>query len=234
MAREIFDEIRRLVAEGAIEPALVKTGNVVQSVREDLGRDVAAVAILLAQRYSRYQLERLKGTRRAEDLDRQLNLLVDNLLGYVALLEQQWADLPEPARGPAPQPADQPSAIAPRDPREALLSVNPLRRVSWLQKGVESARAVCRIRTPKSVGTGFLVHGGRLITNNHVLPSRELAEQSIAIFNFEEDFDGKPAAPVSVSLAPKTFKTNPDEAIDCTVVGTRCSGGPVGLGRAGA
>ena len=39
----------------------------------------------------------------------------------------------------------------------------------FLSEGAERARAVCRISTRSSLGTGFLIARGILMTNNHVL-----------------------------------------------------------------
>ena len=58
--------------------------------------------------------------------------------------------------------------------------------VRFLSRGDERARAVCRISTATSFGTGFLVAPGVLMTNNHVLSSPEEASNSVAQFDFEE------------------------------------------------
>lgn len=82
----------------------------------------------------------------------------------------------------------------------------------FLVDGAAKARAVCRISTPTSYGTGFLVARGYLMTNNHVLGSVEGAEQSVAEFGFEGDQPGK-----KVSVEPRRlFITNPE--LDFTIV----------------
>jgi endonuclease/exonuclease/phosphatase family metal-dependent hydrolase len=69
----------------------------------------------------------------------------------------------------------------------------------YLTDGTRRSMAVCRISTPSGKGTGFLVGKGVLLTNNHVLPSREEAAGSVAEFNLE---DGK---------TPSVVKCLPDE-----------------------
>ena len=57
---------------------------------------------------------------------------------------------------------------------------------SFLRDGAARARAVCRISTPTSLGTGFLIARGILMTNNHVLETSDDAAASVAEFGFEE------------------------------------------------
>jgi hypothetical protein len=223
MSTGFFADIRQLIAKGALEPALGRIGNAVEGARGELGNELSHAAILLSGRYAGYQLDRLKNVHSSADMERRLNTLTDNLLDFVALVESRWDDLPQPAAGPTPNSKDQLSDKIPRDSREAILAGNPLRRVAWLQRGLDVARAVCKIRTPEKLGTGFLVRGGKIVTNNHVLPSEAIAHNSFAIFDFEEDFFGRPTAPVPVKFASRTLKTNADPTIDCTVVGLDAS-----------
>ena len=88
---------------------------------------------------------------------------------------------------------------------------------SYLSKGAERASAVCRIKTPGSLGTGFLIAAQEFImTNNHVLPDAETAEASVAEFGFEANGTIR-----RVPLLPgKLFIT--DKGLDFTIVG--CDG----------
>ena len=55
----------------------------------------------------------------------------------------------------------------------------------YLEDGAQRAKAVCRISTPTSFGTGFLVGShDYIMTNNHVLPDPESAKASVAEFDF--------------------------------------------------
>ncbi len=83
---------------------------------------------------------------------------------------------------------------------------------AFLTLGSARANAVCRMRTRTSLGTGFLVARGFLMTNNHVIGSQAEAEGSVAEFDFE-----KGVAPRVVTLQPaRLFLT--DEALDFTIV----------------
>lgn len=80
-------------------------------------------------------------------------------------------------------------------------------------------RCVVRIWHDRNPGTGLLLPGNWLLTNNHVLPDRETAAAAIAQFNYERQPDGYFAAMKEYKLDPKTegnFKTDVND--DWTVV----------------
>ncbi len=90
--------------------------------------------------------------------------------------------------------------------------------VRYLARGLERAAAVARIEcVDGAFGSGFLVDGDRLVTNHHVLPSREEALKAVARFDHEELRPGVMRAGEAVSLEPhRFFKTSADD--DWTVV----------------
>lgn len=90
---------------------------------------------------------------------------------------------------------------------------------SFLEKGAEAAGAVCRINLPTGFGTGFLV-GTRnfIMTNNHVISSKEEAALATAEFNFE---DGKKS--VVVTPDPNRFFITLKE-LDYTIVACDSTG----------
>ncbi len=57
----------------------------------------------------------------------------------------------------------------------------------FLLDGAQAAQAVCRIITGTSLGTGFLIAPGVIMTNNHVIPSLQEALRSNAEFGFEAE-----------------------------------------------
>ena len=84
----------------------------------------------------------------------------------------------------------------------------------FLRDGAARAASVCRIRTPFSLGTGFLIGDGTAImTNNHVLSAADVAEDSVAQFGFE----------IGGQIATATFRPDrlfvTDQDLDFTIVG---------------
>lgn len=107
--------------------------------------------------------------------------------------------------------------------QERILGKNDLLPVNYLARGMAAARAVCRIdirdRRGRSLGfgSGFLVGDGVLLTNNHVLPSSEVAWRSLAVFDFEDDEQGNPKPVATFELSPERLFVT-DEGLDYTFV----------------
>ncbi len=88
-------------------------------------------------------------------------------------------------------------------------------KIAWLEKAMMTAKSVGRVVRPDgATGTGFLVERGLLFTNNHVLPTKEVAEGSYIEFNFEEDLFGKSKTRFSYKLNSTSFITS--EELDFT------------------
>jgi endonuclease G, mitochondrial len=100
--------------------------------------------------------------------------------------------------------------------------------IRYLEAGVASSRAVCRVDIRDELGrtigygTGSLVSPRLLLTNHHVLPSADVARTSAAEFNYEDGIDGKPLQPVLYPLDPDTFFFN-DQTRDFALVAVRAS-----------
>ena len=84
----------------------------------------------------------------------------------------------------------------------------------FLRDGDGRARAVCRIRTVDGAsGTGFLVSNtNSIMTNNHVLPTAEVAAESTAEFGYESG-----GQKTYVALRPDTFFIT-NSKLDYTIV----------------
>lgn len=91
---------------------------------------------------------------------------------------------------------------------------------SFLENGVGRAQAVCRITTDTSYGSGFLIASRNFImTNNHVLPNEQVAMQSVAEFDYDED-----DILYTVTFKPSLFFMT-DKDLDFTIVA--CDPGPL-------
>lgn len=88
---------------------------------------------------------------------------------------------------------------------------------SFLADGAKRAAAVCRVKLPTGSGTGFMVASRNFImTNNHVIGSKEEAETAVAEFDFEAGLSTR-----TVALNPGRFFTT-SKGLDFTIVG--CDG----------
>jgi hypothetical protein len=119
-------------------------------------------------------------------------------------IENGLASLTRPKGAPTVSDAD----FIPRDSAiETLEKIigtqNTLLPISFLEIGLIRARSVARIkRADGKSGTGFLVGEDLLLTNNHVLPSRDEARVAVAQFNYQRDPNGLDVLPVEYALDP--------------------------------
>jgi len=87
---------------------------------------------------------------------------------------------------------------------EKVIGRNGLQSISWLRRGAEKAKSVCKVHTADGyVGTGFLIEGGYLLTNNHNIPSNTSAQYS----RIEFGFDGE-NVPSTYALDHRDFITS--------------------------
>ncbi|GGH44077.1 hypothetical protein GCM10008014_05240 [Paenibacillus silvae] len=92
--------------------------------------------------------------------------------------------------------------------------------IDFLNKGVERAKAVCRVLTPSGLGTGFLIDQGIIMTNHHVVQSAEEAKNSFVEFGYEEN-----GTTLKLKLKPEDlFITSPMEELDFTIVACETTG----------
>ncbi len=101
-------------------------------------------------------------------------------------------------------------------------------KISWLEKALNAAKSVCRIVLPDgATGTGFLIAGDYLFTNNHVLPNQQTAADAYIEFNFEVDTSGSSRTRFKYTLNPSAFITNKE--LDFTRVKINAASNPTPL-----
>lgn len=90
--------------------------------------------------------------------------------------------------------------------------------INFLEIGMQRSRSVARIvRKDGSSGTGFVIAADWMLTNNHVLPSADVAQGAKAEFNYQLTADGLAAPIRSYPLDPSRFQTS--VANDWTAIG---------------
>ena len=100
---------------------------------------------------------------------------------------------------------------------EAMVGQPNYLPVAFLEQGALAQKSVARIVKGGSFATGFLVSSSLLMTNNHVLPSSDDANDSTVEFNFQEDIESRPLKVEQYKLDPESFfYTN--QSFDFTLV----------------
>jgi len=97
---------------------------------------------------------------------------------------------------------------------EAIISSqSSLVPIHFLELGLQRARAVARVLCASGDGgSGFLVQGNLLITNNHVIPTAEKARSAIVQFNYQKTVDGLDAPIREYRLLPEQlFRTSEED-----------------------
>lgn len=127
-------------------------------------------------------------------------------------LQQAAAGAPPPPPLAAPEPTDW---HGPRGPtlEKIIGSESTLVPISYLEIGLARSRSVVKVRRADGgAGTGFLISGDMLITNNHVLPDAAVARSATALFNYQETASGLSATVDERRLAPDAwFRTSVED-----------------------
>jgi len=99
---------------------------------------------------------------------------------------------------------------------EKIIGENTLKHISFLQRGIEMSRSVGFVVAPKWTGTCFLIGRNLAITNNHVIPEKNILDSTVIRLNYQLTFDG--AEEKIVDFHPNSrgiFYTNQD--LDYTI-----------------
>lgn len=114
---------------------------------------------------------------------------------------------------------------------EKIIGANNLKSIAWLRKGLACARSVGRILAPTGLGTGFLIEGGRVVTNHHVIADAAAAGSSVIEFGFEEDDQGNVLEPCRYRLKGSNLIAHED--LDYCVAEVDAASHPTPLGNWG-
>ncbi len=95
--------------------------------------------------------------------------------------------------------------------REKIIGSSNLTPIAWLYKGMVASKAVCKVLLPNGgSGTGFLLPGGKVMTNFHVLSSAEDAAAARLAFDYEADEQGQIKRQYFYRLKADTYEGDKD------------------------
>jgi V8-like Glu-specific endopeptidase len=94
-----------------------------------------------------------------------------------------------------------------KDLERVLGSTEHIVKIAWLQQGLKAAKSVCRVVFPDGKnGTGFVLEGGYLLTNCHVIFNEKRLLEAKIEFNYQEDEQGVKQQTTVYRLDPVGFK----------------------------
>ncbi len=107
---------------------------------------------------------------------------------------------------------------------ERIMGASDIFPINYLSRGATAARSICKVQVyreghiPAGAGSGFLVAPNLLLTNNHVIKSRNSAALSSAIFRYEMNEEFKLDRSVEFSITDEIFFTSPNNELDFSFV----------------
>lgn len=231
--RQLTADVQAFVADGDTDQAIDLLRNFLANRDAKLSDEV----VLLAGRHNRARRDHRKGVLSADafraergqidaallDLLPEIPRRVDPSLfpiapagptaSTTASVEASRSSAEAATGGAAAAPAPK-AVVRP----EAILGINNLRQIHWIERGVRASRSVCRVLTPGGVGTGFLIAPGVMMTNHHVVDDVSVAQETVVEFNYQQDAGGNFASTVRYSINATYFRTSPMDELDYTIV----------------
>lgn len=101
---------------------------------------------------------------------------------------------------------------------EKVIGNEELFEINWLEKAIKASRSVCKVDLGGNSGTGFVLRGGYLLTNHHVLEDKGVASRAKAIFNYQKSINGQTELTTEYDLDTSVFYTSEFGEYDYTLV----------------
>jgi V8-like Glu-specific endopeptidase len=193
--------IYALLQDNQIEKSI----QVLRSLSHSFSSDINNTVINLSGQWIANRRDKLEGMIEQEDYSRENNRIRRAFLSIVDQAQQDAAlqkrfSAQSNTRAAVQVPAE-------KDLERVLGSSDHLVKIAWLQQGLKAARSVCRVVLPnKKNGTGFVLEGGYLLTNFHVLFNEQSIKDAKIEFNYEEDVQGVTQQTSSYKLDATDFK----------------------------
>lgn len=219
-------ELKGLMEDDEIERAIEELKNYLHSNAPALNNELLSQSA----RYRRLLRDERSGIVTREQAEVEKAKLVRALLALLDELPKKVERRLTPVAAPVPMLSESVAVLEEVTP-EKILGINNLKQISWIELGLRVSKSVCRILTPDGLGTGFLVGGGMVMTNNHVIASAETAAQSEIEFDYQQDGDGQLLPTYRYGLDPTQFHTS--VTLDYTLVRVKLEPGKPDLGRWG-
>jgi V8-like Glu-specific endopeptidase len=193
--------IYALLEDNQIEKSI----KVLRSLSHTFSNDINNTVINLSGQFVANKRDKLEGMIEHEDYSRENNRL---RRAFLSIVDQAQQDAALQKRF-STQPNSSAAVQVPgeKDLERVLGTTDHLVKIGWLQQGLKAAKSVCRVVLPnKKNGTGFVLEGGYLLTNFHVLFNEQSIKDAKIEFNYEEDVHGVTQQTATYKLDATDFK----------------------------
>ncbi|MGH6710740.1 MAG: trypsin-like peptidase domain-containing protein [Bradyrhizobium sp.] len=229
-SEDVIREIKQTITDDDLGAGLRMLLDLLRGLEKELqAQDIDVVRVQFGQ-FQRLLRDSSRGDVANDELERRRAGLTSRILGHISFLEPRLRQARLPSEIKA-EPRKSQEVPPDRSDLQELVG-GYLMSLSWIEHGLVIAKAICKVQGPTSVGTGFCIGPNTLVTNNHVLPTSDIARQAKVIFNFEEELGGGSRTTSSYELDAETFVT--DVALDCTMIRIRENPGSPPLSNWGA
>lgn len=210
---KFIEDVKELIETEEMGSALELLKNYLGSSSKDLETEL----ILHTSKFNRLKSKKRKRIISDENFEVQLSILEESILDFLKVIPRKISAEVSPS--PSTVELSKPFPELDDFKFEKVLGINNLKQISWVQQGIDASKCVCRIRTPNGFGSGFIIAPNLIMTNNHVIKSSDIANQSFAEFNYQQDAFGKHNNAVRYRINGNIFKTSPKGELDYTIVG---------------
>ncbi|MGB0521531.1 MAG: trypsin-like peptidase domain-containing protein [Flammeovirgaceae bacterium] len=102
---------------------------------------------------------------------------------------------------------------------EKVFGKETLFEIDWLDKALIASKSICKVETNAGLkGTGFILKGGYLLTNHHVLEDATAAANAQIIFNYRRNSDGSVMQTKRYNLDANTYISSSKYELDYALI----------------
>lgn len=206
MDKQFFTDLELMLAGGQFD-LLAK--EILTNIDDNLLGENKSTLLLLSSQYNKINKDFLLNLVDYKEFSIQHSRITLAFTNVIADTKTLWlADQEKAPETPAVSAA--PLTGQPKFYPSFLNEPNVLRSMDWLKATLQAAQSVCHILIPKqgSMSTGVLIANGWVATNHHVLPTIEIAAESIARFFFEAPEQEQDVPILSMKFSTEGFYTD--------------------------
>lgn len=200
-----IEKLKALVKEDELEESV----KLLQTYISPISKEWESTIIIFSSRLTRTNKDIAKGIVSRTDANLERNQVRAGFLSVLEEIAEKLSASQENTSNPLPFVDVK---FSNTDGLEKIIGEKSnLESIAWLLKGLNASKSVCRVVLSNGEkGTGFVVKGGYLFTNHHVIYNKNIASKTKIEFNYEVDAQGNPQKIASYFLDENEMQLNQD------------------------